>query len=94
MGSRHLDIVEGDSERSQRTGSTPATSETFQLSPEAEERAAKSGKCSSNLSSVTHCLHGVIKAHLGFCLEGERKSIFGCRGAQMGGWGEEVKGEN
>lgn len=86
MGSRHLDIAEGDRERSQRTGSTSATSETFQLSPEAEGRAAKSGKCFSNLSSVTHCLHGVIKDHLGFCLEGERKSIFGCGGALMG-WG-------
>lgn len=68
-GSRHLDIVEGDRERSQRReGSGSSTSETFQVSPE-EGGGGKKKKCFGNLSPVTRCLHGVIKDHLGFALK-------------------------
>ena len=49
--------------------SEPATSETFQVSPEGEG-GERSRKCFSNLSPVTRCLHGVIRRHLGFALKG------------------------
>lgn len=72
-------------------GEKASTSETFQLSPVAKGRRERrgekkkkgSGKCFSNLSPVTRCLHGVIKGHLGFALKGRGQRIW-ARGASRG----------
>lgn len=84
-------MAEGDGERSQRREGihlrdlSTVTCSKGGGEKEGGRRKKKkgSGKCFSNLSPVTRCLHGVIKGHLGFALKGRGQRIW-ARGASRG----------
>lgn len=91
-GSRHLDIVEGDRERSQRRegAASQLPRRPFKYHLKEREEGKKSGKCFSNLSPVTRCLHGVIKGHLVFLpWRGKRPENLGAGALRGKGSGSE-----